>query len=422
MARLSRRFLVLFAFAIGCIAFSSIGEGPVAAQGEKKVDPKVDPKTDVKKDEVKKIEVKKEEPKKNKKKDVKKAEDPKKEEAKKEDGKKEEAKKEEPKKEPFVPDTPSVELKGHTDWINGVAFLPDGKTLVSVSRDRTIRVWDVDSKKEKQLIKDLPTNVKGLAISDGKIFASTGKWDKEKKAWEGEIRILDVSGKTLGSLKGHSETIESIVISKDGKVLASASDDQLGKLWDIAAAKGSGELKGHTKAIHAIALSADGKKVATASADGSVKIWNAADGKDLTTIKTAETETKSVDPKSKKETVTKIPGRAFTTVTFSPDGKKLVAGNLDGEIRIIDAEDGKEIATNKAHEGVWAIAYSPDGSKFATSGWDQTIKIWDAAGKELSTIKAHLGTVTTLAFSPNGQQIASGGIDGLVKIWAVNKK
>ncbi|MEI7684070.1 MAG: WD40 repeat domain-containing protein [Planctomycetota bacterium] len=376
----------------------------MAAQGEKKVDPKVD----VKKDDVKKADVKKD--------DVKKKDEPKKEE------KKEEVKKEEPKKEPFVPDIPTVELKGHSDWVNGVAFLPDGKALVSVGRDRTIRIWEIATKKEKLILKDLPTNAKGLAVADGKIFASTGKWDKEKKAWEGEIKIFDLAGKALGSLKGHGETIEAIVVSKDGKILASASEDLTGKLWDVAASKESVGLKGHTKTVHAIALSPDGKTVATASADGSLKVWNVVDGKDVATIKSTETETSVVDPKSKKETKTKIPGRAFTTVAFSADGKKLVAGNLDGEVKIIEIEGSKELANKKAHEGVWAVAISPDGSKIATGGWDQTIKIWDAAGKELSTIKAHTGTVTTLAFSPDGQAIASGGTDGFIRIWPSTKK
>lgn len=416
MVRLSRPLIPLFAFVVGCLALSTFGDAPAAAQGEKKVEVKKD---DVKKDDVKKAEEpKKEDPKKKdgKKKDVKKADEPKKEE------KKEEVKKEEPKKEPFVPDTPLTELKGHTEWVNRVVFLADGKTLVSVGRDKTVRIWDIDAKKEKQIVKDLPTNVKGLAIAGDKIFISTGKWEKEKKAWEGEIKILDLTGKSLGSLKGHGETIESLVVSKDGKTLASASEDQSAKLWDIGAAKEGIGFKGHTKAIHAIALSADGTKAATASADGSLKIWNVADGKDLVTIKSTEVETKTVDPKSKKDVVNKTPGRAFTTVVFTPDGKKVVAGSLDGEVKIIDVETGKDAAAAKAHEGVWALAISADGSKIATGGWDQTIKIWDISGKELSTIKAHLGTVTTLAFSPDGQRIASGGTDNLIKIWPTTKK
>lgn len=407
MLRASRPLVPCLAFFAAVMLFASLSDGSASAQVDKKDDPKAQNKSDAKKDaaDLKKANAKKADPKKDVKKDDPKNDEPKKDEV-----------KEEPKKEPFVPDTPLVELKGHTDWVNAIAFLPDGKTLASVGRDRTIRIWDIESKKEKQVIKDVPTDPKGLAVADGKIVVSTGKWDKEKKAWEGEIRIVDVSGKVVGSFKGHGETIDFLAVSKDGKSLATASEDQTAKLWDIGGGKEIALVKGHGKGVHGVAISPDGKKIATASADGTVRIWSA-EGKELAVVKAAEQETKTVDPKSKKEVVSKLPGRPFTRVAFTGDGKRLVAGGLDGEIKIIDVESGKEVGSNKAHELVWAIAISPDGTKIASGGYDQTIKIWDAAGKELKTIKAHLGTVTTLAFSPAGDRIASGSIDGTIRVW-----
>src|SRR5262249_44034412 len=139
--------------------------------------------------------------------------------------------------------------------------------------------------------------------------------------------------------------------------------------------------------------------------------------------KTWEKETKTTDPKTKKETTTKEQGRPFTTVVFSPDGKRLAAGTVDGLIKIFDVAEQKEIKELHGHEGVWALAFSGDGTKLASGGWDQTIKIWDAdSGADVQTIKAHIGTVTTLAFSPTSPQIASGGLDGLIKIWVVAPK
>ncbi len=327
-----------------------------------------------------------------------------------------------------MPDKPVKEFKGHADWIFALVFSNDGKHIASASRDRTVKVWDVLAGKDVQTLKGSPTDVKGVVFLEGgaKVASSTGKWNKEKKFWEGEIKIWDAkAGKEEKSLKGHGETIEGLALSKDGKLLASCSEDQTVKIWDLAAGKDIQTLKGHTGGVLAIAFAGDGKKAATASADKTVKIWDVAAGKDLATFKvetTVKTTVKTTDPKTKKETaketVTKELGRIFTCVAFSPDGKKLAAGNLDGQIKTYDVEANKEIGEVKAHEGVWAIAYSPDGTKLATAGWDQTIKVWDAnSRKELFTIKAHPGNVTTLAFSPDGQFIASGGIDGLVKLW-----
>jgi hypothetical protein len=204
--------------------------------------------------------------------------------------------------------------------------------------------------------------------------------------------------------------------------------------------------------VQAVAFSNDGKKLATASADRTVKIWDAATGKDLATfkveniVKVPEPKAKKDAPKKdekkkdeakkdvpkkddakkdaakkdekKKETFTKELGRQFTCVAFSPDDKKLCAGNLDGQIKIYDVDSSKEIGELKAHEGVWAIAFSSDGTRLATGGWDQTIKVWDlGTKKELVNIKAHNGTVTALAFSPDGRTVVSGSIDGTLKIW-----
>ena len=195
----------------------------------------------------------------------------KKTEDKKDEPKKEEPKEPEKKKEPFVPDTPQVELKGHADWINALAYSNDGKILVSSSRDRTMRVWNVESKKETHILKGSSESIRGLTILGGKAFSTNGKWNKEKKVWEGEIKIWDIAGgKETGSIKGHAETIESVTASKDGKFLATSSEDQTAKIWD-ASGKELQTLKGHAKAVHSIALTADGavKSTMTSGCAGS---------------------------------------------------------------------------------------------------------------------------------------------------------
>jgi WD40 repeat protein len=110
-------------------------------------------------------------------------------------------------------------------------------------------------------------------------------------------------------------------------------------------------------------------------------------------------------------------------VAFSPDGKRLAAGNNDGFVKVYDVAEKKEVQELKGLAGALAVAYSPDGARLAASGYDGLIKLWDAAGKEVRTIKAGLterdDSVSTLSFSPQGAQLASGGNDGLIKIWNV---
>ncbi len=191
---------------------------------------------------------------------------------------KKEVKKEE-KKEPFKPDMPSQEFSyivkgekdetGKTYWVTGVAFGADGKTVAAVYRDNTIKVWDLAAKKESLSIK-APTmkglgEYRGLLYANAHLYVGTGQLikapkvkddvkDKAKdKAKEpvkerpiriGEIKIFDAkTGKPGPALIGHLFNIDALAISKDGKELASGSDDGTAKIWSIAAGKDTQTLK-----------------------------------------------------------------------------------------------------------------------------------------------------------------------------------
>ncbi|MBI4401047.1 MAG: WD40 repeat domain-containing protein [Nitrospirae bacterium] len=125
----------------------------------------------------------------------------------------------------FVEDEASAFQTPMESWIGAMTFTPDGKILITGSRDCTIKFFEMP-----------------LA---------------------NEIRTL----------KGHAGWVRSLAMSPDGKVLASASDDQTIKLWDIAAGRHFSTLKGHAGAVRCVAFSPDGLRLASASWDRTVKLW-----------------------------------------------------------------------------------------------------------------------------------------------------
>jgi WD40 repeat protein len=339
---------------------------------------------------------------------------------------------------------PLLVLKGHSDWVNSVAYSHDGKWLITSGRDKTVRIWDAATGKAQVVIGEVPkkddkeppkkgetteekkdekkdkgppakkeekkgpppvypTNVKDAVFSpdSARTASSTGQWNKEKKEWVGEIQIRDVAGKQLSALHGHADQIESIAYSPDGKLLATGSEDQTAILWDLAAGKALHTLKGHAGSVFGVAFNKDGTRLATAGADKAVKVWEVATGKELTDkgglkLEGLEAPPPPKDPKAKdpKKDQKKDP-KGKDPKTPGKDTKPPMA---------VDYE-------------MTSVAYSPDGARLAASNLSGKVRIWDAAtGKLLQTIKCPEG-VWSIAFSPDGKRMATGGFDDTIKVW-----
>jgi WD40 repeat protein len=109
------------------------------------------------------------------------------------------------------------------------------------------------------------------------------------------------------------------------------------------------------------------------------------------------------------------------SMAFSPDGRLLGAGFLNGGIMVWDVARGAAVLSVTGHlASVNSIAFSPDNQLLATASRDRTIKIWDVArGQTLLNLIGHTDEVRSATFSPNGQWLASGSHDRTVRIWRV---
>ncbi len=120
-----------------------------------------------------------------------------------------------------------------------------------------------------------------------------------------------------------------------------------------------------------------------------------------------------------------------TTVSWSPDGTRIVSGSYDSTAQVWDATTGRHLLTyNKQLSPLNVVAWSPDGKKIASGGGDYTVtadqadnsvQIWNpSTGQTLRTYHGHdaaVGGVTSLAWSPDSTRIASGDTDGSLQVW-----
>src|SRR5207244_3212617 len=88
----------------------------------------------------------------------------------------------------------------------------------------------------------------------------------------------------LRTLRGHESLVLSVAFSPDGSRVATASYDQMVKVWDVATGRELRTFQEHTGRVHVLAFSPDGTRMATGSVDGTVKLWDVATGKELRTL------------------------------------------------------------------------------------------------------------------------------------------
>jgi len=285
-------------------------------------------------------------------------------------------------------------LNGHTGWVMGVAFSPDGTRLATGSADQTARLWDARTAQFLLELKGHTGWVTSVAFSPDGTRLATASSDKTARLWDAR------TGQLLREFKGHTEGLSNVAFSPDGTRLATASGDDTVRLWDARTGQQLLECKGHTTLIvMSVTFSPDGTRLAAALGfTGRVRLWDARTGQLLLECKG--------------------PCQVWD-VAFSPDGTRLATANQDQTVRLWDARTGQLLRECKGHADiVWSVSFNPDGTRLVTASQDGTARVWDArTGQQLLECKGHADGVLRVAFSPDGTRVATASKDKTARLW-----
>jgi predicted NACHT family NTPase len=177
-----------------------------------------------------------------------------------------------------------------------------------------------------------------------------------------------------GTLSGHTDYVNSVAFSPDGRLLASGSSDKTIKLWDVATGSLVRTLSGHTWSVFSVAFSPDGRLLASGSYR-EIKLWEVATGSEVRTLSGHVSD--------------------VTSVAFSPDGRLLASGSFDTTINLWDVATGSLVRTlPDSRASVYSVAFSPDGRLLASGSLEETIKLWDVTtGSLVRTLTGHTDSV-----------------------------
>ena len=278
----------------------------------------------------------------------------------------------------------------HGDEVLSAEYSPDGRWIVTASRDRTARIWNAQTARLSLELAGQQGEVRCARFSPDSQRVVTGSED-------GTARLWDVAaGRSLGQFSNHESAVRWAEFSPSGQSILTVATNVI-RVWQAGSGQLITKIVAGQNMVRAARFSPDGEHVVTASQDGVVQIRDARNGEPVS------------EPLRH--------GAAVRAVQFSPDGLRVITASDDEKARIWTWGSGEIISLG--HSGIVSAAqFGPDGQRVVTACHDGIVRIWDArSGTQVSADLRHEKQVNFVVFSPDALSLLSAGDDGTVRLW-----
>jgi cytochrome c len=237
-------------------------------------------------------------------------------------------------------------LRFHSDAVNAVAFLKDGR-MATAGADARIAVWTAGRQQPDRVFEGHRAPIAGLAVSpDGSLLASA--------SWDHTVRLWSLANGARRVLEGHTQNVNGVAFVPNGKLLVSVGYDLAIRIWPLSG--GTPETIKLPSPLNAVAIAPDGE-IATGGADGKVHFLTL-DGREAGEVQAGPTP--------------------VAALAISAGGTLIAAAEVGGTVAVIDRK-ARTVSRRLAGSGspVWSVAFLPDNT-LLTGGADGAIRHWSA--------------------------------------------
>jgi WD40 repeat protein len=339
-------------------------------------------------------------------------------------------------------------LDAHEDTVTSVILSPDGSVLFSASRDGTVRMWSMhwSTGPRVEYLVSVPVSSSEAIemreriehlLKESDEFTRQGSYQaayqmlrdaQHVPGYEKSSQILDHInhiGKMMHrvglgdawlvrTFEGHTDAIDTVRFSPDGRYALSGSHDRSIRIWDLQTGTGFAMPQEHRLPISATAFSPDGRYLVSGNkthdyrgnSGPSLRLW------DLT----------------RRQSIGSFHDHAkgISSAVFMPDSKSVFTGTwnepFEAEETCIqrwDIRSGECVQTFKGHDDVVeSLALSYDGTLLLSASRDTTLRLWEvSSGKCIRILNGHTGSVYSVAVTADDCYALSGGVDEVIRLW-----